>query len=124
MKSAYTPPDTFCDAFMLFELTGKGIGSFPRPLRIEVKPLIRQFTLTVKGLITCLFSTLLRFSCALSPPILSITVLSCLIQSLSTFGRGLRVFQKKFIKREGCTPPDLCNLLKTISKNFFARFFE
>ena len=38
--SAYTSPDTFCVAFMLFELTGKGIGSFPRPLRIEVKALI------------------------------------------------------------------------------------
>ena len=107
---------------MLFELTSKGIGSFPRPLRIEVKPLNRQFTLTVKGLITCLFSTLLRFSCALSPPILSITVLSCLNQLLSTFGRGLRVFQKNFLKCEGCTPPDLSNLLKTISKIFSLAF--
>ena len=124
MTSAYTPPGTFCYAFMLFELTGKGLGSFPGPLRIEVRPLIRQFTLTLKGLITCLFSTLLRFSCALSPPILSITVLSCLNQLLSTFGRGLMVFQKNFIKREGCNPPDLCNLLKTISKNFLARFFD
>ena len=73
---------------------------------------------------TCLISTLLWLSCAFSPPFLSRTVLSYLVQSLSTFGRGIRVFQKKFIKREGCTPPDLCNLLKTISENFLARFFE
>ena len=65
--------------------------------------------LQVKGLITCLISTLLWLSCAFSPPFLSRTVLSYLVQSLSTFGRGIRVFLEKFIKREECTPPDLCN---------------
>ena len=35
-----TLPDTFSDAIMLFELTRKGVISFPRPFRIEAKPLI------------------------------------------------------------------------------------
>ena len=35
-----TLPDTFSDAIMLFELTKKGVSSFPRSFRIEAKPLI------------------------------------------------------------------------------------
>ena len=35
-----TLPYTFPDAIMLFELTRKGVSSFPRPFRIEAKPLI------------------------------------------------------------------------------------
>ena len=38
--SSDTLPDTISDAFMLFELTRRGVSSFPRPFRIEVKPLI------------------------------------------------------------------------------------
>ena len=33
-----TLPDTFSDAIMMFELTRKGVFSFPRPFRIEAKP--------------------------------------------------------------------------------------
>ena len=33
-------PNTFSDAILLFELTRKGVFSFPRPFRIEAKPLI------------------------------------------------------------------------------------
>ena len=35
-----TFPDTFSDAIMLLELTRKCVFSFPRPFRIEAKPLI------------------------------------------------------------------------------------
>ena len=34
-----TLPDTFSDAFMLFEITRKCVTSFPRPFRIEVNNL-------------------------------------------------------------------------------------
>ena len=39
-NSPDTLPDTFSDAIMLFELTRKGVFSFPRSFRIEAKPLI------------------------------------------------------------------------------------
>ena len=35
-----TLPDLFSYAIVLFELTRKGVSSFPRPFRIEAKPLI------------------------------------------------------------------------------------
>ena len=35
-----TLPDTFSEALMLFELTRKGVSSFPKPFGIDVKPLI------------------------------------------------------------------------------------
>ena len=38
--SSNTLPDTISDAIMLLELTRKDVFSFPRPFRIEVKPLI------------------------------------------------------------------------------------
>ena len=66
-----TLPDTFSDAIMLFELTRKGVFSVTRPFRIDAKPHVSQFTLTVKGLMTSLVSTQLRFSDLLSLPFLS-----------------------------------------------------
>ena len=65
-----TLADTFSDAIMLFESSRKGVSSFPSPFRIEVKPLIRRFALTVKGLTASLISARLRFSGAPSLPFL------------------------------------------------------
>ena len=78
----------------------------------------------MKGFIASLIPAISRSSSALILPYSSRTAYNCLIQTFLPFGRDERAFQKKFIKREGSTPPELVNLLKTISKNFHAYFFE
>ena len=100
------------------------MSSFPRPFRIEVKPLIRRFTLTVEGLIASLISARLKFSCAFRLPFLSRTAKNGLIQPFLPFGRDVKGFPKKnfFFKVKGL-PSRNGEFAKNNAKKIFSLTF-